>query len=177
MTINIRPLQPADAERLLQLRLDNREYMRIYDPIRPDHYWTLETQYQLLQQGQQQWTEGTGYVFGIFLPDSNQLIGRLEITGVARGPFQNANIGYFIDQQYHGQGYGSEALRQSVHFAFTEAELHRVQAGVMTWNIPSQRILEKNGFRREGLAERYLKINGKWEDHLLYALTAEEWHI
>ncbi len=173
--IEIRPLQAAHAEALLQLRLTNREYMHIYDPIRPDHYWTLDTQRELLEQGEQSFQTGTGYVFGMFKTDTEQLVGRIELSGVARGPFQNASVGYFVDQHHHRQGYATVALRWVIGFAFQEAGLHRIQAGVMPWNEPSQRVLEKARFRKEGLAERYLYINGQWEDHLLYAITAEEW--
>lgn len=173
-SIVIRPLTPEHAEALLQLRLDNREYMSRYDPIRPEHYWTIETQRELLANGQLQYEQGIGYTFGMFTNDTGQLIGRIEISGVSRGPFQNANIGYFVDTQHHGQGYATEAVRWCVQFAFREAGLHRLQAGVMTWNTPSSRVLEKSGFRREGLAERYLCINGNWEDHVLYAITSEE---
>ncbi|MFD1888269.1 GNAT family N-acetyltransferase [Paenibacillus wenxiniae] len=173
--IEISPLRSEHAEQLLHLRLTNKEYMHIYDPIRPDRYWTLDTQRALLEQGEQNFQAGTGYVFGMFKTDTGQLIGRIELSGVARGPFQNASVGYFVDQQHHGHGYATFALRQVTAFAFQEAGLHRIQAGVMPWNQPSQRVLEKARFRKEGLAERYLCINGKWEDHFLYAITAEEW--
>ncbi len=173
--IEMRPLRAEHAEALLQLRLDNRDYMQIYEPIRPDHYWTFETQREMLEQGEQSFQAGTGYVFGMFTLDTGQLVGRIELSGVARGPFQNASVGYFVDQQHHGRGYATSALGWVTNYAFQEAGLHRIQAGVMPWNQPSQRVLEKARFRKEGLAERYLYINGKWEDHVLYAVTAEEW--
>lgn len=172
--IHMQPLREEHAEALLRLRLENREYMQRYEPVRADSYWTLERQRELLQQGEQSLLEGTGYVFGIFQSDTGQLIGRIELSGVARGPFQNASVGYFVDRQQHGRGYATVALAWVKEYAFREAGLHRIQAGVMPWNKPSQRVLEKVGFRREGLAERYLCINGKWEDHILYAITAEE---
>ncbi len=173
--IDIHPLQVHHAEALLELRLANRDYMQIYDPIRPDHYWTLPTQRELLEQGEQLMQSGNGYIFGMFRQDTGQLVGRMELSGVARGPFQNASVGYFVDREHHGHGYATTSLRWVTAYAFQEAGLHRIQAGVMPWNKPSQRVLEKASFRQEGLAERYLCINGKWEDHLLYAITAEEW--
>ncbi|WP_322904083.1 GNAT family protein [Paenibacillus campi] len=173
--IELRPLHVEHAEALLQLRLDNREYMQVYEPVRPQYYWTLDTQRELLEQGEQSLRAGSGYVFGMFRFDNGQLVGRIELSGVARGPFQNAGVGYFVDRQHHGHGYATTALRWVTEYAFRKAGLHRIQAGVLPWNEPSKRVLEKVGFRNEGLAKRYLCINGSWEDHLLYAITAEEW--
>ncbi|WP_337993925.1 GNAT family N-acetyltransferase [Paenibacillus sp. KACC 21273] len=173
--ICLKPLTLANAEQVLQLRNRNRDYLKKYEPIRPESYWTLEAQQEMLINGEHNFEAGQGYVFGIFESVSEQLVGRIEISGVARGPFQNGNLGYFVDQDHHGKGYASAAVQQCLQFAFIEAQLHRLQAGVMPWNTPSLRVLEKSGFRREGLAERYLHINGNWEDHVLYAITIEDW--
>lgn len=173
--IHLKLLRLEHAEQLLELRHHNRDYLKKYDPVRPESYWTLEVQQQMLINGEQNAEAGNGYAFGMFELDTEQLVGRIEISGVARGPFQNGNIGYFVDMDHHGKGYASFAVRQCIQFAFTEAQLHRLQAGVMPWNTPSLRVLEKSGFRREGLAERYLHINNNWEDHVLYAITIEDW--
>jgi ribosomal-protein-alanine N-acetyltransferase len=84
-------------------------------------------------------------------------------------------MGYFIDQQYNGKGYATQSVHLAIQFAFGKIDLHRIQAGVLPRNIGSIRVLEKNKFRYEGLAKRYLKINGQWEDHNLYAITREDW--
>lgn len=173
--IYLKPLTLANAEQVLQLRNRNRDYLKKYEPIRPESYWTLEVQQEMLINGEQNFEAGQGYVFGIFESANEQLVGRIEISGVARGPFQNGNLGYFVDKDHHGKGYASAAVQQCLHFAFTEGQLHRLQAGVMPWNTPSLRVLEKSGFRHEGLAKRYLHINGNWEDHALYAITVEDW--
>jgi [ribosomal protein S5]-alanine N-acetyltransferase len=109
------------------------------------------------------------------LSDTDQLIGRIALSNVVRGAWQNATLGYFLDQTHNGKGYTSLAVSLVLKFAFTTAELHRVQAGVMPRNLPSIRVLEKNGFRQEGLSLRYLQINGNWEDHLMFAQTREEY--
>lgn len=173
--IYLKPLTLANAEQVLQLRNRNRDYLKKYEPIRPESYWTLEVQQEMLINGEQNFEAGQGYVFGIFESANEQLVGRIEISGVARGPFQNGNLGYFVDKDHHGKGYASAAVQQCLHFAFTEGQLHRLQAGVMPWNTSSLRVLEKSGFRHEGLAKRYLHINGNWEDHALYAITVEDW--
>ncbi len=93
---------------------------------------------------------------------------------VVRGPWQNANIGYYVDRTWNGRGVCTEAVGLVVGFAFDRAGLHRVQAAVMPRNTPSIRVLEKNGFRREGLAPRYLQIDGVWENHVIFARTTED---
>jgi ribosomal-protein-alanine N-acetyltransferase len=107
--------------------------------------------------------------------DERRVVGRIALGGVLRGAFQNAYLGYWIDQQQQGRGLTTEAVCATTAFAFSAAGLHRVQAAVMPRNGASLRVLEKVGYRREGVAERYLCIAGRWEDHMLYAITAEEW--
>jgi ribosomal-protein-alanine N-acetyltransferase len=103
------------------------------------------------------------------------IVGLTHLSSVHRGAWRNANLGYWVARDRGGRGYATEAVRRTVAFAFEVAGLHRVQAAVMPRNEPSLRVLLKNGFRREGLAERYLEIAGVWEDHVILAVTAEEW--
>ncbi|MGW8958609.1 GNAT family N-acetyltransferase [Paenibacillus sp. NPDC055715] len=140
----------------------------------PEIYFTQEEQARLISLGLEAAQAGQGYTFGLFLPENDRLIGRMELSGVARGPFQNANLGYFVDPTHHGQGSATSAVKDVVRYAINELGLHRIQAGVMPRNTPSNRVMEKAGFRWEGLALNYLKINGVWEDHVLYALTAKD---
>ncbi|WP_431090723.1 GNAT family N-acetyltransferase [Paenibacillus sp. 8b26] len=172
--LQIRLLQVSDAERLLEIRRENFDFLKPFEPERPEIYFTLEEQARLISIGLEAAQAGQGYTFGLFLPENDKLIGRMELSGVARGPFQNANLGYFVDPAHHGQGYATSAVKDVVRYAINELGLHRIQAGVMPRNTPSNRVMEKAGFRREGLAINYLKINGVWEDHVLYALTAED---
>jgi [ribosomal protein S5]-alanine N-acetyltransferase len=123
-----------------------------------------------------EWKQGQTYVLLVFRrEDESVIIGRVALGGVLRGVFQNAYLGYWIDADYQGRGLMTEAVRAATSFAFTAGGLHRVQAAVMPRNGASQRVLEKAGYRREGVAHRYLCINAKWEDHVLFAVTAEEW--
>jgi ribosomal-protein-alanine N-acetyltransferase len=122
------------------------------------------------------WKAGHSYVLYVSpREDDRTIIGRVALGGLLRGAFQNAYLGYWIDAEHEGRGLMTEAVRATLSFAFGPAELHRVQAAVMPRNAASQRVLEKVGFRREGFAERYLCIAGAWEDHILFAVTAEEW--
>lgn len=173
--IYLRELVEEDAEALFTLRRNNRDFLQPFEPIRPGSFWTLEGQIKDVWNGITGAELDQACVLGIFLKESDRLIGRVALTAFARGVFQNANIGYFMAQDQNGKGYMTAAVRMSVDHAFRSLGLHRVQAGVMPRNLRSLRVLEKAGFRREGLAERYLQINGVWEDHVLLAVTAEEW--
>ncbi|RIX50148.1 N-acetyltransferase [Paenibacillus nanensis] len=173
-SIYLRRLDLTDAPALLALRLRNRAFLQPFEPVREEAYFTLETQEKEIAAGIQGAESDQSYIFGIFLQEKDTLIGRIALTGLARGPFQNANMGYCLDQAQNGKGYMTRAVVQCVQYAFDELGLHRIQAAVMPRNKPSLRVLAKAGFRREGLAEKYLNINGVWEDHVLFARTAED---
>ena len=116
---------------------------------------------------------GTGFGFGIFV--RNSFAGEINLSSVQRGPFQSAYVGYWIDQAQAGNGYMPEALVLSARFAFDELHLHRIQISIIPRNHRSRRVVEKLKIRDEGVALRYLEINGVWEDHVRYAMTLEEW--
>jgi ribosomal-protein-alanine N-acetyltransferase len=126
------------------------------------------------------WARDQGYTFLVTLRAKGRgaggaVIGRLALTNVARGAWQNAHLGYFIDQERQGEGLTTEAVRAATAFAFDALGLHRVQAAVMPRNAASLRVLDKAGFRREGVSPRFLQIAGKWEDHVIFAVTCEEY--
>jgi ribosomal-protein-alanine N-acetyltransferase len=106
---------------------------------------------------------------GVFL--DSELVGRIALSQIFRGIFQNAYLGYSIAERWNGQGLATEAVGVVMDFAFGDLGLHRVQAAVMPRNTGSIRVLEKNGFREEGYAVGYLCINGVWEDHRIFART------
>lgn len=172
--VYLRPLIESDAQELLALRSRNKAFLQPFEPIQAPNHFTLAAQRESVQQAIRNWEHGLAYGFGIFLIETEELIGRVNLSNVSRGAWQNCTVGYFIDQAQNGRGLMSEALRLAVGFAFNEACLHRVQAGVMPRNIGSIRVLEKAGFRNEGLSKRYLNINGVWEDHLIFARTSDE---
>jgi ribosomal-protein-alanine N-acetyltransferase len=116
---------------------------------------------------------GSGYGFGIFV--SGQFAGEINISAIQRGPFQNAYVGYWIDQRQAGHSYVPEAVVLVFRFGFEDLGLHRLQVAIIPRNHRSHRVAEKLALRNEGVATRYLEINGVWEDHVRYAITAEEW--
>jgi ribosomal-protein-alanine N-acetyltransferase len=116
---------------------------------------------------------GTGFGFGLFV--DGRFAGEINVSNIARGPFQNCYIGYWIDELFAGKGLVPEGLVAVLQFCFEQLHLHRCQVSIVPRNDASLRVVEKLELRLEGLAERYLEINGVWEDHLRFAITAEEW--
>jgi ribosomal-protein-alanine N-acetyltransferase len=171
----IRPLESSDAAAMLEVRVRNDEFLRPFEPLKPDDYLTLAAQRQEIDRSSQDWRADRGYAFGIFSANDSELIGRLALSNVARGAWQNATLGYFVDRAYNRRGHCTEAVGLALEFAFIYANLHRVQAAVMLSNAASARVLQKNGFRFEGTSRNYLRINGVWEDHHVYAMTLEDW--
>jgi ribosomal-protein-alanine N-acetyltransferase len=116
---------------------------------------------------------GSGYGFGIFV--GAEFAGEINVSSIQRGPFQNAYVGYWIDQHFAGNSYVPEAAVLVFRFAFEDLALHRLQVAIIPRNARSHRVAEKLRLRNEGTAQRYLEINGVWEDHVRYAITSEEW--
>ncbi len=118
---------------------------------------------------------GSGYGFGIFVDD--RFVGELTLSSIQRGPFQSASIGYWIDRAWAGQNLVPEAVVVALRFAFDVLGLHRVEVSIIPRNAASRRVAEKLDLRLEGISERFLEIDGQWEDHVRYAITTEEWQL
>jgi [ribosomal protein S5]-alanine N-acetyltransferase len=172
----IRPTATEDARAQLALRLSNREHTGPWDPVRDESFYTEAGQRLELDLDQRSWAAGSAYAFAVLDTEiDDRLIGRVALSNVVRGPWQNATLGYWIDRDAVGRGHASRAVRLALGYAFDHIGLHRVQPAIIPRNTPSRRVAEKVGFRHEGRALRYLKINGVWEDHDIFALTAEDW--
>ena len=171
----IRRLVANDATEMLALRERNHEFLQPWEPLRQPGYLTLGVQQIEIQRGDQEWAADRGFAFGIFDAVSDELIGRLALSNIVRGAWQNSTLGYFVGREFNGRGHCTNAVALALEFAYETARLHRVQAATMVRNVASARVLEKNGFAFEGVARRYLRINGDWEDHNVYSLTVEDW--
>ena len=171
----LRPLLPHDARGLAEQLARNREFQRPFDADRPDEEFTPGFQRARIQASVRAWEHDAEYVFGIFAAEDDRLLGRIGLHMVSRAHSSNAVTGYHVDRQANGQGYATQALGLLLGFAFDTLGLHRVEAGVMPANEASIRVLEKNGFRWEGIQRRRLLIAGRWEDHWSYAITQEDW--
>jgi ribosomal-protein-alanine N-acetyltransferase len=172
--IYIRQLDASDATALLELQINNKEFFRTYAPTRIEGFYTIEGQTKAIEANIAKSESGSSYSFGIFLNETDQLIGNVALTEILRGSLQSCYIGYSMDQQQNGKGYMTEAVMLVVDFAFKELKLHRIEAGVMPHNIRSMKVLEKAGFHKEGIAIKNVKINGKWEDHQVLAIVGAD---
>jgi ribosomal-protein-alanine N-acetyltransferase len=173
----LRPLSAADFDGWREVRQRNRGWLLKWEPKpppgAPDDTESRPAFVARCGAREREWQMGSGYGFGIFV--GGQFAGELNLSGVQRGPFQNAYVGYWIDEAHAGNGYVPEALVVAARFAFEELGLHRLQVAIIPRNRASRRVAEKLNLREEGIAHRYLAINGVWEDHIRYALTAEDW--
>jgi ribosomal-protein-alanine N-acetyltransferase len=175
--VTLRPLIAADFEPWQDVRRRSRDWLTKWEPkALPGQVDVAEDRRMFAARCGARDRErqlGSGYGFGIFV--AGRLVGEINLSSIQRGPFQNAYVGYWIDEAQAGQGYTPEAAAILFRFAFEELDLHRLQVAIIPRNKPSRRVAEKLGLREEGIALRYLEINGRWEDHVRYAITAEEW--
>lgn len=176
--LELRALKTTDVPALYQALKGNADHLRPYSPApaAEDRRVTLTSAARQVARWRGLWRSGDTYALFAWPREEavKTIIGRITLGRITRGAFQNAYLGYWIDHEREKQGLTSEAVHAALEFAFGTLALHRVQAGVMPHNLGSIRVLEKNGFRKEGFAERYLQIAGRWEDHVIFAITAEE---
>jgi ribosomal-protein-alanine N-acetyltransferase len=134
-----------------------------FEPHRDERFYTAEGQREHLER------EGK-HDFAIL--DGTGIVGTLQLSNVVRGPLQSANLGYWVAERLNGRGLATKAVADVILVAFGELGLHRLEAGTLVDNVASQRVLEKNGFERIGVARGYLHIGGAWRDHVLFQLLA-----
>ncbi|MHB8512173.1 MAG: GNAT family N-acetyltransferase [Actinomycetota bacterium] len=170
----IRKLTLNDVDELHALRLRNRKFFEPYEPTQTDADFSRGATKANIDQSFREEREDRGTAFAICRQEDGVLVGRIRISAVFRGPWNSCNLGYYVGEEFMGNGYATDAVREVVSYAFKKLKLHRVQAAVLTDNPRSKRVLEKNGFRKEGLALRYLQIAGVYRDHEIFALTTED---
>jgi len=175
----LRPLTVTDFHQWQEVRRRNVDWLTKWEPMRiagqPDVVEDRDAFAVRCSARQRERQLGTGYGFGIFA--EGDFAGEINLSSVQRGPFQSSYVGYWIDEKQAGNGYVPEALVVLARYAFEELRLHRIQVAIIPRNQASRRVVEKLAIRNEGVAERYLEINGAWEDHVRYAITAEEWEL
>jgi ribosomal-protein-alanine N-acetyltransferase len=173
----LRPLVVDDFAPWREVRGRNADWLLKWEPMRtpgaPDPVQSRDAFAVRCGARQRERQLGTGFGYGIFV--EGHFAGEINLSIVQRGPFQSSYVGYWIDEAQAGQGYMPEALVLLCKAAFEDLRLHRVQISIIPRNTASRRVVEKLGIRDEGVAQRYLEINGVWEDHIRYAMTLEEW--
>jgi ribosomal-protein-alanine N-acetyltransferase len=182
--VTLRPLVAADFSAWQEVRRRNNDWLIPWEPARnpnlPDVVESGEAFAMRCSARERERQLGTGFGFGLFVTDEpgrppTRFCGEINLSSVQRGPFQSAYVGYWIDKDQAGRGLMPEAVVLLARFAFEQVHLHRIQISIIPRNNRSRRVVEKLKLRDEGVAQRYLEINGAWEDHIRYAVTVEEW--
>ena len=172
--IHLRPPHMGDYAAWAELRALSRDHLTPWEPQWTRDELSRDAFRRRVRHFQRELREDLGYAFFLFRDLDDRLLGGITLSNVRRGVTQAAAVGYWIGKPFAGRGLMTKAVSGVVRFAFEELKLHRLEAACMPSNAASIRVLEKNGFQREGLARRYLKINGVWQDHLLYATLADD---
>ena len=170
----LRPPRRRDWHPWAELRGLSREFLVPWEPAWASDALSRAAFRRRLQRQAEDWQRDLGYAFFIFRRSDDALVGGINVNNVRRGVAQMASLGYWIGKPHARQGYMSEAIRLVLGFAFEQLGLHRCEAACLIANRASQSVLRGAGFREEGLAKRYLRINGEWQDHLLFALLRED---
>ncbi|MFN8081164.1 MAG: GNAT family protein [Kineosporiaceae bacterium] len=163
----IRPLHPDDAPRLAELLIRSEAFMAPFEPEHGPDWFTVAGQATAIERSLAQQELGQA-VAQVILSETGEVAGRINLNTIVRGPFQSCSMGYWLDERHTGRGLASRAVAAMLRLAFTELGLHRVEAGTLVNNIASQKVLQRNEFERFGLAPSYLRIAGRWQDHLLF---------
>lgn len=176
--IMMRPLAVNDFAAWSEVRHRNGSWLTVWEPGRlanqPDPSTDKSAFASRCLQRDRDRAAGSAYQFGLFV--DGRVAGEVNLNNVIRGAMQSCTVGYWVDQQHAGNGYTVEGVVLVMQFAFEQLGLHRVEICIVPRNHRSRRIMEKLGIREEGVAQRYLEINGTWEDHVRFAMTSEEWH-
>ena len=177
--MELRPLKASDFDAWQAVRVRSRDWLEPWEPLgdpgTPDPSTDPEAFKARCGAWDRQRHFDAAYGFGIFVGKGGPFVGEVSLGSVQRGPFQSANVGYWIDESYAGQGFMPEAVALVLRYAFEDLGLHRVEAAIVPRNDRSRRVAEKLGLREEGTSSRFLQIRGVWEDHVRYAITVEEW--
>jgi ribosomal-protein-alanine N-acetyltransferase len=169
----LKVLDPPFAERVLDFFVRNRAFLREWNPTTTDDFYTVELHRDKLAHELELMRGGAMLRLHLFRREDamfERVIGAITLNNIVRGAFQSCHLGYQIDQQEINQGLMTEAIGRAIAYAFDDMKLHRIEANVMPRNVRSRRVAEKLGFAEEGLATKYLKINGVWEDHIHYVM-------
>ncbi len=167
--LTLRPPEMADFNTWAELRDQSRDYLEPWEPAWAANHLTRRAFLQRVSWAKRSIRDGSAFPLFLIRRQDRLLLGAITLDNVRRGPSQSAVLGYWTGEPYARQGYMREAISAVVHHAFTKLDLSRVEAACLPENIASRGVLEKSGFKYEGVAQSYLEINGRWRNHVLYA--------
>ncbi|CAN5398866.1 GNAT family protein [soil metagenome] len=172
--VRLRPPRAADYQAWADLRETSRDYLEPWEPAWPEDDLTRAAYRRRLTVYAREMELGNAWPFFVFDPTGHVLYGAITLSNIRRGVAETASVGYWIGRPFAGDGHATSAVMALARHAFRSLRLHRLEASCLPSNGPSRRVLEKSGFRLEGEAKAYLKINGAWADHLLFGLLSED---
>jgi ribosomal-protein-alanine N-acetyltransferase len=170
----LRPPRHADWRAWVEVRSASRAFLAPWEPSWPPDALTRKAFRRRVRQQALERRDQTGYGFLIFERTSGGLLGGITVSDVQRGVAQSCSLGYWIGAGAARRGYMTEALLLVLRFVFAELGLHRATAACLPGNRASQGLLRKVGFREEGYAREYLRIDGRWQDHVLFGMVASD---
>ncbi|MFE9726431.1 GNAT family N-acetyltransferase [Streptomyces sp. NPDC005794] len=165
--VRLRPVTLDDAGAFAEALTRSRAYMRRWEPVRPELFYTPEGQVQRLTGLLAERDAGRAMPWAL-ADDEDRVVGAMTLARIERGPFRNARLGYWVAVDRAGRGLATAAVIRVCEAARDDLGLHRIEAGTVLDNVASQRVLAKSGFELCGTAPRYLHINGAWQDHRLF---------
>lgn len=163
----LKVLDESYADKVLDYYKRNRDFLGEWEPIRDASFYEAEYHRNQLQIDSSCIKDGNALRLWLFKKEEpDKIIGAFAFNNIVRGAFLSCHLGYKLDKDELNKGYISEAIKKGIEIIFDEYKLHRIEANIMPKNKASLRVVEKLGFYNEGLAYKYLKIHGKWEDHI-----------
>jgi [ribosomal protein S5]-alanine N-acetyltransferase len=171
----LRPPERGDWQEWAGLRAESRDFLAPWEPSWPADALSRSAFRRRVARYAVDWRGDQGYSFFIFRRRDSRLLGGIGLSNVRRGVAETGSLGYWVGERYARQGVMTEGLALMLDFSFQRLRLHRVEAACLPNNAASRGLLGKTGFREEGYARKYLCIDGKWQDHVLFAILAEEW--
>lgn len=169
--VTLRPIRVRDAKNLERELLENRAWLRTWEATNPYAPMSFDTRASirgLLSNAR------SGHGLPFLVEYEGQLAGQLNVSSISWGSLSSATIGYWVGKEFAGKSITPIAVALATDYCFTELGLHRMEICIRPENAPSLRVVEKLGFRYEGLRRRFIHINGDWRDHFCFALVAEE---
>lgn len=166
----LKPLSFKELDLIVPYYIDNKDHLEPWEPERREDFYTEEFWRERIGQVEINYRLGRSINFVALNKEMNEMIAACNFTNITGGVFQACNMGYSVSKKYEGQGYMFEAAEAAISHIFDKLKLHRIIAGYMPSNLKSAALLERLGFEKEGYAKSYLKICGRWEDHVLTSL-------
>ncbi len=175
--VYLRAPQMSDFQNWAGLRALSREFLTPWEPTWPRDDLSKSSFRRRLKRYGRDMRDDLAYPFFLFEIDSDNIVGGLTLSNVRRGVAQSCALGYWIGAPYARSGHMTAAVTAIIPYVFKTLQLHRLEAACLPFNEASVRLLKRSGFNEEGYARRYLRINGKWQDHLLFGLIADDMNI